>query len=160
MSTITEVPAVPAVPHEHISDELWTQLVAALVADADAQSVELDEQRAERAMGELVNVYLPLVFEHSGLSPSKLVDLAWHTFIKHMRAYERYCKEAFDRVIYHEPTPRASGCSRGACADCRDAADGTRYALDVIIEQGLAHCPDLWVVQTGCSNHCHDHPAD
>jgi len=35
--------------------------------------------------------------------PSDEVDLAWHTFILHTRAYTDYCNEVFGGYVHHEP---------------------------------------------------------
>lgn len=136
MSTTT------AVRHDHISDAMWRQLTGRVRVDAREKDVALDEYNAERVMGELVNVYLPLVDEHPGHSPSKLIDLAWHTFINHTRTYERYCHDRFGRFVHHEP----------GSVDC-DAAGGetSAYALDFLREHGIAHDPDMWSRPGDCS---------
>jgi hypothetical protein len=35
--------------------------------------------------------------------PSKAVDAAWHACILDTRAYERYCRNAFGRMLHHSP---------------------------------------------------------
>lgn len=35
--------------------------------------------------------------------PSKAVDAAWHACILDTRAYERYCRNAFGRLLHHTP---------------------------------------------------------
>ncbi|MBA2505645.1 MAG: hypothetical protein H0V29_06820 [Thermoleophilaceae bacterium] len=39
------------------------------------------------------------------ISPSKPVDKAWHAFLLHSKAYEKYCMERFGKVVHHEPMP-------------------------------------------------------
>lgn len=37
------------------------------------------------------------------LSPSAMVDKAWHAFILHTREYARFCQEVAGRFIHHIP---------------------------------------------------------
>lgn len=39
------------------------------------------------------------------LSPSPLVDEAWHAFILETEAYEAYCMERYGFFIHHKPMP-------------------------------------------------------
>ena len=36
--------------------------------------------------------------------PSQAVDIAWHEFILHTKAYESFCKKAVGRFLHHTPT--------------------------------------------------------
>jgi len=38
------------------------------------------------------------------ISPSYVVDLAWHEFILFTRYYQQYCNENFNRFIHHTPS--------------------------------------------------------
>lgn len=35
--------------------------------------------------------------------PSRVVDVLWHAFILHSRAYEHFCRQAFGRMLHHTP---------------------------------------------------------
>ena len=37
------------------------------------------------------------------MSPSKLVDSAWHEFILHTKQYYEYCHNRFGKFIHHVP---------------------------------------------------------
>ena len=37
------------------------------------------------------------------LTPSRLVDLAWHEFILCTRTYDAFCRRHFGRMIHHQP---------------------------------------------------------
>ncbi len=38
------------------------------------------------------------------ISPSHIVDLAWHEFILFTRFYAKFCEENFNRFIHHTPS--------------------------------------------------------
>lgn len=38
------------------------------------------------------------------LSPSELVDEAWHSFILHTQLYRKFCNERYGKFIHHCPT--------------------------------------------------------
>lgn len=40
---------------------------------------------------------------HQKMTPSFMVDMAWHEFILCTRTYHRFCNEHFDRYIHHQP---------------------------------------------------------
>ena len=37
------------------------------------------------------------------LTPSLIVDMAWHEFILFTRAYDKFCQQQFGRFIHHQP---------------------------------------------------------
>ncbi len=48
--------------------------------------------------------FLDLIhFSNNKLSPSYIVDLAWHEFILFTRFYERFCNKHYHRFIHHTP---------------------------------------------------------
>lgn len=48
--------------------------------------------------------FLELVAHADGrLTPSEVVDRAWHEFILCTRTYSAYCQKRFGRYIHHEP---------------------------------------------------------
>lgn len=42
-------------------------------------------------------------YHRQKLSPSHIVDMAWHEFILCTRAYHHFCKEQYGRYIHHTP---------------------------------------------------------
>lgn len=49
--------------------------------------------------------FLNLIHVHkTALSPSLLVDLAWHEFILFTRYYDEFCQSNFNRFIHHTPS--------------------------------------------------------
>ena len=64
----------------------------------------IDPVHAEMAMTEVLR-FLSLIADSKGetLTPSILVDDAWHEFILCTRAYCDYCRERFGRYMHHHP---------------------------------------------------------
>ncbi|GAA3634468.1 hypothetical protein GCM10022420_004140 [Streptomyces iranensis] len=52
------------------------------------------------------------------LTPSKAVDIGWHTFLLHTRDYADFCQRVAGHFIHHVPTNPAEG-GRGAAAHPR-----------------------------------------
>lgn len=95
--------------------------------------------------------------------PSKVVDAMWHEFILHTRAYERFCRRAFGRLLHHTPAEALAaepdradknfqGLRRAWLWSCRDegidprapARLPTLFALDatLAIPGGYRYAPD------------------
>lgn len=94
--------------------------------------------------------------------PSKAVDAAWHACILDTRAYERYCRKAFGRLLHHSPAEAlpegkapnrlAAGLRRAWWGACRDEGLNPRqpgqlpllFALDATlgIPGGYRYVPD------------------
>lgn len=164
MSTVA--PAVFASPSEHISDVLWGRLIGRVVTDAPKQlGVTVDLAQADEIMRETALVYLPLVAEQPGLSPSPLVDLGWHTFLLYSYGYERFCLAAFGRKIHHEPfddptNPRESKGAAGRTVAFMQAHD---IEFNAAMWVGVAECRDPGPtadclaappVAAGCGDNC------
>jgi hypothetical protein len=52
------------------------------------------------------------------LSPSEIIDGAWHEFILHTKQYTDYCGEQFGRYIHHLPTDDFAQEGLASCHDC------------------------------------------
>lgn len=94
--------------------------------------------------------------------PSKVADAMWHEFILHTRAYERFCQQAFGRLLHHTPAEALAadpdradkhfqGLRRAWVWSCRDEGIDPRqpqrlptlFALDaaLAIPAATATCP-------------------
>jgi hypothetical protein len=91
--------------------------------------------------------------------PSQVVDFAWHEFILHTRAYERWCDAAFGKLLHHTPAEvlgrdpkRNDGLRRSWFWACKEESIDPRkpsrlpllFALDkkFDIPGGFSYVPD------------------
>lgn len=79
------------------------------------------------------------------LSPSKAVDIGWHTFILYTREYAEFCDRLAGRFIHHCPdddpaTVRLSGPST------------VQRAMAVMEDLGLPVVKDLWQGAADCND--------
>jgi len=91
--------------------------------------------------------------------PSQVVDLAWHEFILHTRAYQLWCDAAFGKLLHHTPAEvlgrdpkRNNGLRRAWFWACKEESINPRqptrlpllFALDkkFNIAGGFAYVPD------------------
>jgi hypothetical protein len=105
--------------------------------------------------------------------PSKVVDVAWHEFILHTRAYEAWCAAAFGNLLHHTPAEvlgrdpkRNDGLRRSWFWACREESIDPRkpsrlpllFALDKKfgIEGGFTYVPDCRDIdrQSGSDAYC------
>jgi hypothetical protein len=99
------VTARPA-SHEHTLDQVTSRSVIAKIAE----SGEVAPAAGERLLAELLK-FLDLSAEMTAhgddrrLVPSVPVDVAWHAFILHTRAYTDFCESAYGGYLHHDPTP-------------------------------------------------------
>ena len=95
-----------------IEARLWTLLIDRIVKEW-RMSRPLAERIMDQALG-----YLRLCATHPGetFSPSPLVDIGWHIFILHTRAYTEFCDGLAGHYIHHTPYNDAE--ADIAAADC------------------------------------------
>lgn len=105
--------------------------------------------------------------------PSVVVDAAWHAFILHTQAYERWCRVAFGGLMHHTPAEalgrnprRNDGLRRTWYWACREESIDPRapsrlpllFALDrkLAIPGGFSYVPDCRDIdrQSGSGTHC------
>ena len=115
--------------------------------------------------------------------PSQVVDVAWHEFILHTKAYEHYCAEALGYFLHHTPTEAMAspthaqeGIKRAwrlACARARinpaspsrlplifaiddqlSIADGYKYSLDCRNPSSPNYGTGYCATDIGCSSGC------
>jgi hypothetical protein len=137
-STLAPLPARGMGNKELVDDLLWQQLVTRVEQDS-----QLDRELAERIMSQALG-FLRLVAENPGqsFSPSPLVDIGWHTFVLHTRAYMAFCCRLAGAFIHHEPT---------AEAEDREAVIRTVSAMRA---SGIPVDDELWDGSAQCGSHC------
>jgi hypothetical protein len=57
------------------------------------------------------------------LSPTKEVDLIWHSFILHTEEYAIFCNNFFNKFIHHRPNSISKLASFSLYADCTDVSE-------------------------------------
>ncbi|MEU6014458.1 hypothetical protein ABZ826_10490 [Streptomyces sp. NPDC047515] len=84
------------------------------------------------------------------LSPSKLVDVGWHTWILHTVDYAAFCEQVAGRFIHHAPTAEGEGAEGSAEAE-------RQRTLEAVSGAGFRIDPDLWPVAAimGDCSQCH-----
>lgn len=89
---------------------------------------------------------LPLI----ALSPSKPVDVGWHTWILHTVDYAAFCDRIAGRFIHHVPTPEGESSGGGPEA-------ARRRTLDALVAAGFLIDHDLWpgAARMGECSQCH-----
>lgn len=87
----------------------WSQEIineVPIITEKIAKSCKVPEQEAPLILVEALR-YLDLVsYTKQRLTPSILVDYAWHEFILCTVLYEKFCKEKFEKFIHHHPGGR------------------------------------------------------
>ncbi|MCR8573084.1 MULTISPECIES: glycine-rich domain-containing protein [Streptomyces] len=101
MATALEVTAVQRYGRDLVAPELFDRLV-----DFCAEEYGLELSVAKRVMDQGLAFLDVMGSTGVGLSPSKQVDPAWHTFMLHSEEYTRWCMERYGRYIHHAPKSR------------------------------------------------------
>lgn len=102
---------------EMIPGRLWRLLTDRIVHNSMARPL------AERVMDQALG-FLRLCTASPDMtySPSPLVDIGWHVFILHTRAYMAFCDELAGHYIHHTPYNRdqvnIAGADCGPCGPC------------------------------------------
>lgn len=119
-------------PAEMINAELFERLVTRLVEDE-----QVDRSHAERVMRQAL-VFLKACANNRNilLSPTKAVDVGWHTFILHTADYAELCDRIAGEFIHHNPICTGDIRSGAALARTLEALDATGYRVDM----------ELWTV--------------
>ncbi|MBI1185078.1 hypothetical protein GC194_12455 [bacterium] len=91
--------------HSYVAETLARQLTEEqpLLLQKIADACQCDSATAKACLVECLR-FLWLI-HHSGqkLSPSLIVDWAWHEFILFTRQYAAFCRQHFGRFIHHSP---------------------------------------------------------
>ncbi|MTD55714.1 glycine-rich domain-containing protein [Amycolatopsis pithecellobii] len=131
--------------HSLINAELFDRLVDRIVRDED-----MTRPLATRVMDQALAFLAACARDHGEpLAPSPLVDIGWHTFLLHTRAYALFCQDVAGRFLHHEPTEPAT-LDRGEISETR------RRTLAAIEAAGYSVDLDLWPgVHAECKQDCH-----
>lgn len=128
-----------------IPDTLFDRLVERIVRDED-----MARPLASRIVDQTLAFLAACATEHDEpLAPSSLVDIGWHAFLLHTRAYVQFCQQIAGRFLHHEPTEPGT-IDRDAARETRDrtlaAIEAAGYAVDL----------DLWPqLHAECTQDCH-----
>ncbi|WP_119731749.1 glycine-rich domain-containing protein [Thermomonospora amylolytica] len=133
--------AVASDPRHLVSPDLFGRLV-----DRIARDEQVSTEHAERVMTQtLAFLQACALTPGAGLSPSRAVDVGWHTFVLHTREYAEFCDRIAGRFIHHTPTGDS-------------ATDGPVTAVGATVAAmraaGLPVDIELWVSSADCSQ-CH-----
>lgn len=90
-------------------------------------------------------LFLRALAEHADvvLTPSKLVDKAWHQFILHTREYSEYCDRSAGRFIHHEPT-----------APGQETVGSALSTFKFLDKEGYEPDPVAWNTNANCDGGC------
>ncbi len=131
-----------------VSEALFERLVARIVAEEF-----VERPMAVRIMDQAL-AFLMACADNPGvtLSPSRSVDIGWHTFILHTQEYAEFCERVAGYFIHHVPdddkvTPHGP---RGQAL--KQSVDAIR-ASGIVVDVGLWLAPDATGKPgAGCSN--------
>jgi hypothetical protein len=126
-------------PANLIDVELFERLVTRIVEDEGA-----DRSYAERIMRQTL-VFLNACANNpkTPLSPTKAIDVGWHTFILHTADYAEFCHRIAGRFIHHNPIRTDDIRSGTALSRTVHLARATGYPVDT----------QLWTVDSAnCDN--------
>lgn len=128
-----------------ISDELFDRVVDRIVRDED-----MTRDLAVRVLEQALAFLAACAVDHDeALAPSRLVDIGWHTFLLHTRAYAQFCQAIAGRFLHHEPA-EPDTLSRGEVRETR------RRTLAAIEAVGYLVDLDLWPgIHAECGQDCH-----
>ncbi|MFF3401368.1 glycine-rich domain-containing protein [Streptomyces sp. NPDC002659] len=140
-------PAGTIDPATLVDTEVMERLIACVVKDYP----HLDRVTARRVVAQTA-AFIATSAHRPGveLSPSKLVDIGWHTWILHTVDYARFCEQVCGRFIHHVPTPN------GEEPDLSPAAARER-TLAAMTQAGFTIDLELWPVtdKMGECSQCH-----
>lgn len=128
-------------PRNLVSPKLFARLVARIVEDE-----QVPQGYAERVMEQAL-VFLKACADNPRtlLSPTKAVDVGWHTFILHTADYATFCQRVAGEFIHHDPVCTGDIRSGTALARTLKVLKATGYPVD----------EELWTVDAADCNQCH-----
>jgi hypothetical protein len=132
-ATLVAVPASATLAYRDlISEHLWQRMVARIAREED-----LDVSSAQRIVNEALG-FVKCIADHpgTGLAPSPLVDIGWHTFILYTREYAAFCARHAGVFIHHDPTDDPT-----AATDVLPPAD----TVEFMVRLGYPVDPSMWV---------------
>jgi hypothetical protein len=132
---------MPQEPSRLIDDTLFDKLVASIVGDG-----QLSANAAVRVLEQTL-VFLKACADNPGvlLSPSKAVDIGWHTFVLHTLDYASFCDEVGGRFIHHNPI----------CTEDIRSGVALERTISALRATGFRVDEELWRVDSADCNQCH-----
>jgi hypothetical protein len=126
-----------------VPDALFERLVARIVADE-----HVERQMAERIMDQAL-AFLRACADNQAvlLSPSRLVDIGWHTFILYTREYATFCERVAGYFIHHAPDDDESVSSE-------PPGQALARSVEAIEAAGLVVDADLWLAPDATKGPC------
>jgi hypothetical protein len=111
----------------------------------------LDRPTAERIMDQALAFLGACATATTTLSPSKLVDIGWHTFVLYTQDYAAFCERIAGRFIHHIPD------DQGETAEARSVDPWQTTAA--IVAAGYVVDAPMWEDEGNCSQ-CHNGCSD
>ncbi|WKE70926.1 MULTISPECIES: glycine-rich domain-containing protein [unclassified Streptomyces] len=102
---MTVAPDRPVVALRHGRDLVAPELFERLT-DFCAEEYGHERSTAERIMSEALAFVEVMGRTGEGMSPSRVVDPGWHTFMLHTEEYAGFCRTRFGRFVHHAPKSR------------------------------------------------------
>ncbi|WP_327748522.1 hypothetical protein [Streptomyces europaeiscabiei] len=127
-----------------------------LMSNMRAKFPQLNEEKADRGVGQMLAFLAACDYADRPLSPSPLVDDFWHAFLLHTEAYQDFCESTFGRYLHHQPgflDKEEHGGGKALRARTVDAITLAGYEIDPEFwpELDLADCSQ-------CHANCSDSP--
>ncbi|QVQ54174.1 hypothetical protein J4H86_11030 [Spiractinospora alimapuensis] len=139
-------------PRDLITEELYDRLVRRIVKEENVAP-----EYAGRVMDQAL-AFLAACGENPGLglSPSRSVDVGWHTFILYTRHYAEFCARVAGRFIHHEPTDYPGAEGGTTLRDTVSTIERAGYPVDVPLwnHSGVMDCEFEQSGNEDCSQ-CH-----
>ncbi|MFF4228616.1 glycine-rich domain-containing protein [Streptomyces sp. NPDC001820] len=139
-------------PAELVGSEMTERLSARIVKDHP----EIDHATARRIIAQTA-AFLAAGAQHPGLdlSPSKLVDIGWHTWILHTVDYAVFCEQVTGRFIHHIPTAdgeQVDGGPEAARERTLTAIAGAGFTIEADLWPPAAKMSECSQCHAGCSD--------
>lgn len=133
---------------ELIANSLWSRLVSRVSKDH-----ELDFSTSEEIINATLD-FLKMCADYPGnrFSPSKPIDIGWHTFLMYTRDYASFCDRYAGRMIHHVPNDDP---------DNQNLRGGVQRTVEFMRENGVKFNENMWPVDENgsctvdCTDNCH-----
>ena len=147
--TIKQIEARPATTGRSLVEpDLFARMAARIASEND-----MDHAMAERVMDQALAFLGTCAVTTSPLSPSKTVDIGWHTFILYTREYAAFCDRIAGRFIHHIPTDDEQETAESVTAwETTAAIVAAGYVVDAPMWERSGACSQ-------CKDGCHDDPG-
>ncbi len=151
-TTIQEPGVAVVLAHKALlnDDGLFDRITARIRLDHEFQARfgELEEADqfdwSERILNETLAFLKLCSLDTRSFSPSELVDIGWHEFMLHSRAYMDFCEDVCGRYVHHEPLDAAE------IAVLPDRTDGLS-TTDAMTLNGIEFDSELWGIGAVCT---------